>query len=272
MNLKRLTTLFVLGLLLTFSITIFADDEHTDDGHANDEHTTSAHGHSIHWSYSNEGAPENWGELDHKYVVCGTGHAQSPIHITKPNALDLSDIAFDYTPSTLSIINNGHTIQTNLTTGNTIRYNGIDYKLRQFHFHHPSEHTVDGIEAVMEVHFVHEHPYTGSLAVVGILFTVGEASNEAYQAIFQNMPTEINHPIIAETEFDLNALLPDNRSYTTYNGSLTTPPCTESVRWLVLNHPITLSQEQVNLFASYYEMNARPLQDRNNRDLLQDNN
>jgi carbonic anhydrase len=200
--------------------------------------------------------------------LCGDGMAQSPIDITAETEINLSDIQFSYSEAVLNIINNGHTIQLNPSAGSSILYNGIRYDLLQFHFHHPSEHTVDGAAAPMEVHFVHRDPNSGNLAVVGILLVEGEASS-AYAPIFDNLlnATSEASPIGSQ---DLNNLLPANRQFVTYNGSLTTPPCSEIVRWLVLDEPVALSAEQIAAFAALFEMNARPVQPLNGRDLLGD--
>lgn len=219
-----------------------------------------------HWDYEDTG---DWGSLGDEFAICGTGMAQSPIDITGETELNLSDIAFSYGDTALNILNNGHTIQVNADAGNSILYNGIRYDLLQFHFHHPSEHTVDGLAAPMEVHFVHRDPNTGNLAVVAVMLVEGEA-NAAYAPVFDNLTTATSEaaPI---SNIDLSSLLPESRQFTTYNGSLTTPPCSEIVRWLVLDEPLALSAEQIAAFGALFEMNARPVQPLNGRDVLGDN-
>ncbi len=225
-----------------------------------------------HWEYEGEDGPEHWGELGEIYALCGTGTAQSPIDITSSTGVGLSDISFDYGESALNIFNNGHTIQVDAdASSNSILYNGITYDLVQFHFHHPSEHTVDGVPAAMEIHFVHRDPHSGNLAVVGVLLTEGETDNEAYAAVFDHLPAEMGEPDAMGNTLDLASLVPESTLFTTYNGSLTTPPCSEIVRWLVLDTPISLSSEQIEAFAAIHEMNARPVQPLNGRDLLADN-
>jgi carbonic anhydrase len=219
-----------------------------------------------HWDYEEVG---EWGELAEAYAVCGEGMAQSPVDITGETELNLSDIAFTYADTALNILNNGHTIQVNTDAGNSILYNGIRYDLLQFHFHHPSEHTVDGVAAPMEVHFVHRDPNTGNLAVVGVMLIEGEA-NAAFAPVFDNLTTATSDPAPI-SNIDLNSLLPAGHQFTTYNGSLTTPPCNEIVRWLVLDEAVSLSTEQIAAFAAIFEMNARPVQPLNGRDLLGDN-
>ena len=141
----------------------------------------------IHWGYSGDVGPANWGALSPDYALCADGSAQSPIDIRDASELDLVDIEFQYGESANKIFNNGHTIQVNVDAGSAILYNGITYDLLQFHFHSPSEHTIDGVAAPLEIHFVHQDPNSGNLAVVGILLTEGEDENEAYAAVFDHM-------------------------------------------------------------------------------------
>lgn len=224
-----------------------------------------------HWEYEGEEGPEHWGELGDEFALCGTGNAQSPIDITGETELGLSDISFDYAESALNIFNNGHTIQVNVDEGSSINYNGITYNLLQLHFHHPSEHTVDGVAADMEMHLVHVDPNSGNLAVVGVMLTAGEEANEAYASVFDHLPAEVGEADAMGNTVNVASLLPESHLFTTYNGSLTTPPCSEIVRWLVLDTAISLSSEQIEAFASIHEMNARPVQALNGRDLLADN-
>ncbi len=223
-----------------------------------------------HWTYEGGEGPDQWGKLDSSYAICSTGRAQSPIDLSKEQKVDLADIKFNYQPSKLNIFNNGHTIQVNYDAGSSILYNEIEYKLVQFHFHHPSEHTVDGKAFDLELHFVHQSA-SGALAVVGVLIEKGDQDNPAYADIFANLPSSTGTPDPnARTMVDASKLLPSTRLYDTYTGSLTTPPCSEGVRWLVLTTPITLSEAQIEAFSHLFELNARPVQPQNNRDLLQD--
>lgn len=221
-----------------------------------------------HWEYEGPEGPDHWGELE-GYETCGIGRAQSPIDIADTTALNLSDIVFSYSPSAMKIHNNGHTIQIEYDKGSSITYNETVYNLEQFHFHHPSEHTVNGEPAAMEIHFVHKDA-AGNFAVVGVLLIEGEDDNAAYAPIFERLPAEKSNP---EAMGEINAadLLPETITFYTYAGSLTTPPCTQGVRWLVLTEPIELSHEQIAAFAEIFELNARPVQPLNERDLLQDN-
>lgn len=222
------------------------------------------------WGYSGDAGPEYWGELSPAYALCADGSAQSPIDIRDASALDLVDIEFRYGESANNIFNNGHTIQVNVDAGSAIIYNGITYDLLQFHFHSPSEHTIDGIPAPLEIHFVHQDSNSGALAVVGIMLTEGESDSEAYAAVFDHLPAQVGAPKATGEPIVLAALLPEARAYFTYQGSLTTPPCSEIARWLLLDHPVSLSAQQIAAFTAIYDGNARPVQPMGKRDLLRD--
>jgi carbonic anhydrase len=256
-----LAVLLLLSLLLVLVSVIFAQET---------EETAEATEETVHWEYEGEHGAEHWGEMGDEFALCGTGLAQSPIDITGETEVGLSDIDFAYSQTALNIFNNGHTIQVNVDAGSSITYNGIRYDLLQFHFHHPSEHTVDGAAAPMELHLVHRDPNSGNLAVVGVMLVEGESSNADFDSIFANLPAEESDPT-AMGNIVLNNLLPESHLFSTYNGSLTTPPCNEIVRWLVLDASVTVSAEQIEAFGAIFEMNARPVQPLNGRDLLGDN-
>ena len=222
------------------------------------------------WGYSGERGPDYWGALSPEFALCADGTAQSPIDIRDASELDLVDITFGYGETANNIFNNGHTIQVNVDEGSQIVYNEISYSLLQFHLHSPSEHTIDGEAAPMEIHFVHQDPNSGALAVVGILLAADNVENDAYAPIFDNMPSEVGEPAALGEAIDLEALLPEDRRYFTYQGSLTTPPCSEIVRWLLLDTPVQLSKAQIKAFADLYPLNARPTLPLGNRDLLLD--
>lgn len=223
----------------------------------------------VHFTYEGEDGPENWGTLSTDWASCGEGQAQSPINISGAIGVDLSDIEMNYQESAMNIFNNGHTIQVNYDEGSSITYNEIDYQLLQFHFHHPSEHILDGASAPMEIHFVHRSA-SGSLAVVGVMLMEGDEANAAYAPIFEHLPAEESEADAMGMTINAADLIPAGSSFYTYNGSLTTPPCTEIVRWLVLAEPVTLSAEQIEAFGAIFENNARPTQELNTRDLFMD--
>lgn len=222
-----------------------------------------------HWTYEGEEGPEHWGALDPAYAMCASGRAQSPIDLVSPQGVDLTDIQFDYHPSALNEFNNGHTVQVNYDAGSSITYNEDTYQLLQFHFHHESEHTRNGKHAPMELHLVHRDA-AGNLAVVGIMLEEGSVANEAFAAVFDNLPDQKGTPEPNALTVDASKLLPTDRRYTTYSGSLTTPPCTQGVRWLVLDTPVMVSAQQIAAFATLFESDARPVQPLNNRDVLED--
>jgi carbonic anhydrase len=225
--------------------------------------------HDIHWAYSGEGGPSRWAELKPEYAFCGKGLRQSPIDIRGGLKVDLDPIKFDYRPVPFGVIDNGHTIQANLQPGNAIEINGRRYDLLQFHFHRPSEERVNGRLYDMVVHLVHRDA-EGRLAVVAVLIEAGRP-HPVVQAVWNNLPLERNDELPASAPIDLSQLLPDDRRYYTYMGSLTTPPCSEGVLWMVLKQPATLSPEQIGLFARLYPMNARPLQQTSGRMIKESN-
>lgn len=218
----------------------------------------------VHWSYSGESGPEHWGDLSPDFASCAKGVEQSPVDIPADAALNAADISFNYQPSALTIVNNGHTIQVNYDKGSSITLNGVRYDLVQFHFHAHSEHGLAGQFAPLELHLVHKNA-KGGLAVVGVLLKAG-AENPAYAAVLDNLPAAAGEPqVVSGASVDANQLAPATRTYWRYNGSLTTPPCTEGVQWLVMNTPVELSDAQIAKYTAIYSANARPLQPFNSR-------
>lgn len=212
-----------------------------------------------HWSYGGESGPEHWGEISPDYAACAKGVEQSPVDIPADSALNAADISFSYQPSAVNIVNNGHTVQVNYDKGSSITLNGVRYDLVQFHFHAHSEHALAGELEPMEAHLVHKNA-KGGLAVVGVLLKAG-SENPAYAAVLNNLPAEEGEPhAVSGASVDANQLLPTTRTYWRYNGSLTTPPCSEGVQWLVLNTPVELSDAQIAEYTAIYNANARPLQ------------
>ena len=224
---------------------------------------------AAHWSYAGAGGPETWGQLKPEFATCASGSRQSPIDIRSGVKVDLEPIQFDYRPTGFSVIDNGHTIQVNLASGNSIEVQGRRFELLQFHFHRPSEERVNGRQFDMVVHLVHKDPQ-GKLAVVAVLLDRGSAQ-PLVQTVWNNLPLErgVEQPV--RTELDMNHLLPADRRYFTYMGSLTTPPCSEGVLWLVLQQPMPVAAEQVNVFSRLYPMNARPIQQASGRLIKQSN-
>ena len=217
-----------------------------------------------HWGYDGKGAPQNWGELTPEFAACAGGKRQSPIDIQDGARLDLEPIKFDYRPSPLRIIDNGHTVQVNFAEGSSINVSGVRYDFKQFHFHKPSEERVNGKAYDMVVHLVHQSN-DGRLAVVAVLMEAG-LPNAFIGSLWPHLPLESGREIsLPEVMVDLNNLLPDSRNYYAFMGSLTTPPCTEGVLWLVMKSPVSVAAEQVGIFGKLYSMNARPVQPANGR-------
>ncbi|MFZ6773998.1 carbonic anhydrase [Undibacterium sp. SXout7W] len=232
--------------------------------------TAAMGGHgAVHWSYQGEGGPLNWGKLNTANAKCDMGERQSPIDIRDGIRVDLDPITFDYSPSRFTVVDNGHTIQVNIGSGNYINVLGHNYELVQFHFHKPSEERVNGKSFEMVAHLVHKDA-DGKLAVVAVLIERGKA-HSLVQHVWNNLPLEKNEPVQPLTTMDMNQILPVKRDYYTYMGSLTTPPCTEGVLWLVMKEPIEISPDQLAIFSRLYPMNARPIQKNSGR-LIKESN
>lgn len=216
-----------------------------------------------HWSYAGHGGPAEWGDLDQAFATCKLGKVQSPIDIRGAKAADLPAIKFDYKPSPLRVIDNGHTIQVNYAPGSSIDVGGTRYELVQFHFHKPSEEKIDGTSHAMVIHLVHKGA-DGKLVVVAVLLDGGGAS-PTINAIWKNVPKEKSKEASAKATVDAATLLPGDRGYYTFLGSLTTPPCSEGVRWFVLKTPVKIAESEIMAFGKLYPMNARPTQPLNGR-------
>ncbi|MFG6441752.1 carbonic anhydrase [Roseateles sp. LKC17W] len=221
-------------------------------------HAAAAH---AHWGYTGEVGPDRWAELSPDNKLCAVGTRQSPIDIRDGIAVELETIAFDYRPSSFSVLDNGHTVQVNVPAGNGLTVMGRRYELVQFHFHRPAEERVSGKQFDMVAHLVHRDAQ-GRLAVVAVLLERGadDKPQPVLQSVWANLPLEKHEVLPAQGQIDLNQLLPEQRSYYTYMGSLTTPPCSEGVLWMVMRQPVAVTQQQISVFARLYPMNARPLQ------------
>jgi carbonic anhydrase len=225
--------------------------------------TAKAPEHAAHWGYKGEGGPESWADLKPEFSTCGVGRRQSPIDIRGGIAVDLEPVQFDYRASGFNVIDNGHTVQVNVGSGNTIQVGGRRYELVQFHFHRPSEERINGRQYDMNVHLVHKDP-EGRLAVVAVLLERG-AAQSIVQMVWNNLPLEKGVEQQTNAVIDLTHLLPAERGYYTYMGSLTTPPCSEGVLWMVMRQPVQVAQSQIDIFTRLYPMNARPVQSASGR-------
>lgn len=222
-----------------------------------------------HWDYEGDDGPEHWGDLAAGFDMCRRGMNQSPIDLVAHAAADLPVLAFDYSsPGLLNEVNTGHAIQENVRSGNFVVFNenSAPFELKQFHFHSPSEHTVNGKYYPMEVHFVHQNE-DGKLLVVGLLFEEGE-HNEVMDQLPSFRRARGEDPL--SEPVDYNTLVIGSNDYFLYNGSLTTPPCTEGVQWTVFRQPIVASQQQIQHFHDLLGFdNNRPIQPHNARIVLQ---
>jgi carbonic anhydrase len=217
-----------------------------------------SHGEHGHWSYAGEGGPGEWGQLKPEFATCAAGQRQSPIDIREGIRVDLEPIKFDYRPAGFNVVDNGHTVQVNLGAGSFIEVNQRRYELVQFHFHRPSEERVNGRQYDMVAHLVHKD-LDGRLAVVAVLIERGGV-HPVIQQVWNSLPLEKNEAMVGPGPLNPALLLPQDKRYYTYMGSLTTPPCSEGVLWMVMKQPVNLSDEQISIFARLYPMNARPIQ------------
>jgi carbonic anhydrase len=221
----------------------------------------------VHWGYDGEVSPEHWGALSPEFASCSEGKEQSPVDIPATAPVNPPELQFEYRPSDLDIVNNGHSIQVNYEPGSTLEAGGVVYELVQFHLHALSEHTLNGAYTDMELHLVHKDA-SGRLAVVGVMIVEG-THNPAYEPILAQMPPEQGDGLtISGTTVNAGELLPAGQGYYHYNGSLTTPPCTEGVTWYVMATPVELSAAQIAAFQALYDHNYRPVQPLNERTFL----
>ena len=221
------------------------------------------------WSYTGANNPAKWGKLEKSFATCGTGQLQSPIDIPDAHARkgDLPPLLFNYKPSTLKIIDDGHTIQVNSASDSWVSIEGKRYELVEFHFHKPSEHKISGKGQEMEVQLVHKDK-DGKLAIIAVLLDQGN-ENALIKTLWSNLPqTKEKESEVPGVQINAFGLLPQNKEYYAFKGSLTTPPCTEGVSWYVLKTPVKISADQIAKFGRVYPTNARPVQPLNDRDIL----
>jgi carbonic anhydrase len=233
-------------------------ERHTE--HAGAEHKGAEDGHAAgpaHWSYEGETGPNRWSDLDPSYAACADGSIQTPVDIKDTVQADLPDPVISYAVGRAEIVNNGHTVQANASAGNVLSIDGVEYPFVQIHFHAQSEHTINGKHFDAEVHFVHKRE-DGKIAVVGVMLEKGASTNKAWTpyidglTVLEGSSTEVN--------IDWNAMLPMKRDTFRYKGSLTTPPCTEGVSWILMQNPVQLSAAQIEAFQKAYGHNYRPVQ------------
>jgi carbonic anhydrase len=221
------------------------------------------------WAYTGPNGPAKWGKLEKDYATCASGTMQSPIDIPDAHARkgDLPPLLFNYKPSELKIIDSGHTIEVNYARDSWLTVEGKRYELVSIDFHKPGEEKIDGKAQEMGAHLVHRDK-EGKLAIVAVLLDQGK-ENPLIKTLWSNLPqAKGKETVVAGVQINAVGLLPQNKDYYTFKGSLTIPPCTENVSWYVLKTPVQISAEQIARFAKYYPMNARPVQPLNDRDIL----
>ena len=234
-----------------------------------------------HWSYEGEAAPQNWGKIDPNFIMCAIGKNQSPIDLSGLIEAQLEPLKLNYSAVAAEIrnhghvsqvggadiLNNGHTVQINYLPGSTITVDGRAFELKQFHFHSPSENRIGGKSFPLEAHLVHADK-TGNLAVIAVMFAEG-APNAFLATLWDKLPANKGDKAALPAGLNAMQLLPVSKNYYRFNGSLTTPPCTEGVRWLVMKSPLSVSQAQVEQFSKAIgHSNNRPVQAVNARPLL----
>ena len=228
------------------------------EGGKADEHAKDAHA-APHWDYEGPMGPENWGK---EFPTCAKGKSQSPLDIKGPFERVKVSVAPEYKNGQLKILNNGHTIQVNVEPGSKLRIDGLVYDLLQFHFHKPSEELIDGKPAAMVIHFVHKNA-AGQLAVIGVLLKEGN-ENPGIKTLWANLPSKEGEELAPEkVMFNPSNLMPREMDFYSYEGSLTTPPCTEKVKFFILKTQVNIAREQVGAFP--FKKNARPVQALNER-------
>jgi carbonic anhydrase len=224
-----------------------------------------------HWSYAGKNGPSHWSAMDPHFVVCGNGKAQSPIDLESRDAKTgkADEFHIDYEKGAVALVNNGHTVQANVSDAkDTVLFDGDTYRLAQFHFHSPSEHTTDGTRFPLEIHFVNQDGRK-RVVVVGVMVKLGKPNEslasvlKALPATAKEAPKDTRPPITV----DLGSILPPVHKAFVYAGSLTTPPCTEGVHWIVLKEPIQMSNDQIASFTRIFPDNHRPLQKANGREI-----
>ncbi|NOX42581.1 MAG: carbonic anhydrase family protein [Gammaproteobacteria bacterium] len=225
-------------------------------------------GDSANWGYEGSTGPDHWAAMKQEFAVCSEGKRQSPINIDRSVSADLGTIEFNYNDTKIEVVNNGHTIQVNNSADSSIKIGAGKFELLQFHFHSPSENTVGNKPFDMEMHLVHKNDQ-GELAVVGVFLKTGGANNQLSK-FWKEMPKSKDKKMLTAS-INPKDLLPANKSFYHFKGSLTTPPCSEGVSWFVMKDAVDVSKDQVKEFLAIVGNNARPVQADNGRFVLSKN-
>lgn len=210
------------------------------------------------WAYRGNTGPRDWAGLSPDYEACGNGRVQSPVNIRHTEKVELPALDFQYSTVAATVVNDGHMIRVDLPQGNHLKVGDERYELVQINLHSPSEEQINGRHKAMTAHFVHRNA-DGKLAVVAVLLQTGR-HNDAFQPVFANLPRGRNADPLQGIEVDLAAMLPDQRKYYAYEGSLTSPPCTEGVSWMVMKAAVPVSKQQKAEFRRWFPRNVRPVQ------------
>jgi carbonic anhydrase len=268
--------LLLVTLLALRLVSCQSDAEHEAVGDQAHQETPDDQSHHVHWSYEGNEGPEHWAELCPEFAICGEGKRQSPIDLSNASVVDSISVRRNYQPSSvrvahhehvIDIVDNGHTIQVTYDEGSTLLLPEGEFELEQFHFHLPSEHTVEGQQYAMELHLVHQSA-SGNLAVVGVLIEEG-VHNPIFAKLVDNLPREpgqVSH--FENVKVNIDDIMPADSRHYHYTGSLTTPPCLEGVQWFILVRPIELSADQIAKFRNVINGNNRPVQPRHGRQIF----
>ena len=220
------------------------------------------------WSYEGKQGPMNWAHLDSSWRACGDGKQQSPIDIKGARlSPDAKPIEFHYISSSMILVNTGHTVEVQPKPGSYIIADGTRYELVEFHFHHPGEETVNGKLSDMSVQFVHKSA-DGRVAIIAVRLNETTNANVLLAGLWEHLPKTAGATDKMTQFLNPAALLPVDRGYWAYDGSLTAPPCTEGVRWFVMEQMVEISRDQRRAFAALYKVNSRLLQDRHGRKIV----
>ncbi|RXJ88196.1 carbonic anhydrase [Arcobacter sp. CECT 8985] len=222
-----------------------------------------------HWGYNGDISPNNWFKLDERYNMCKDGKHQSPINIVTDELTNvvLEEITYYDDSIAKSFENNGHTLKVNFLSGNMIEYGSKEYALKQMHFHTPSENKIDGKTYPMEAHLVHKDS-NGNILVIAVMFELSDDTNVIIDKLLKDLPTKKGEKNDLTSDIYGYDILPQNKEFYTFDGSLTTPPCSENVKWIVLKNPVNIIKTQLEEFKNIMQKNNRPIQSKNNRYIL----
>jgi carbonic anhydrase len=256
-------------IVLSAILLISGCSEHSSKGEEELKHHTK-HEHK-HWGYSGDVSPAHWGKLDEKFKMCEEGKQQTPINVKATKDINLPSLDLKYTKGSKSIIDNGHTVQVNIESGDIFNIDGVPYELKQFHFHTPSENHINDKSFPLEAHFVHATK-DGKLAVISVMFKE-ETANPTLAKVIKSFPLEENKRVkLTLSQEYLDVIMPKNRDYYRFMGSLTTPPCSEQVKWFVFKEPQTASKAQIDaIHKEINKENNRPIQPLNGREIEANN-